>query len=194
TFSSAKRKKVKRERRRVEEAGIHFEWSRGDALDEKTWGQVYGFYASTFLKRGHDPYFPPTLFPMLAERLGGQLLVCLARRDGEPVACAIFFRDAKTLYGRYWGCAGEYHSLHFETCYYQGIDYCIANGLSVFEPGTQGEHKLVRGFEPTPTWAAHWLVHPGFRKAIGDWLKSERQSVEQYVASARSHLPWRQSE
>ncbi|MEM9386411.1 MAG: GNAT family N-acetyltransferase [Pseudomonadota bacterium] len=191
TFSSAKRKKVKRERRRVQEDGIRFDWRRGDTLDEGTWDQVYDFYASTFLKRGHDPYFPPTLFPMLAERLGGQLQVCLAQREGKPVAAAIFFRDAKTLYGRYWGCAGDYHSLHFETCYYQGIDYCIAEGIERFEPGTQGEHKLSRGFEPTATWSGHMIGEPAFANAIASYLESERNGVDRYMDSADEHLPFR---
>ncbi len=191
TFSSAKRKKVKRERRRVEEEGIRFDWRRGDEVDEITWQQVYDFYASTFLKRGHDPYFPQTLFPLLGERLGEQLQLCIARREGQAVAAAVFFRDDKTLYGRYWGCSAEYHSLHFETCYYQGIDYCIAEGLERFEPGTQGEHKLSRGFEPTATWSGHMIGEPAFANAIASYLERERDGVDQYMNSADGHLPFR---
>ncbi len=194
TFASAKRKKVKRERRRVTEAGVSFEWLPGAALDDATWRSVYGFYASTFLKRGHSPYFNQDLFRLLAERLGDRLLVCLARRDGRAAAAAIFFRDATTLYGRYWGCAEDCHSLHFETCYYQGIEFAIAEGLSRFEPGTQGEHKLARGFEPTPTWSAHVIGEPAFASAIADYLHRERDGVDAYMDAAGEHLPFRAGE
>ena len=111
-------------------------------------------YASTFLYRGRSPYLNEDFFLRIGASLPDQLLVILARQHGEPVATAICYRSADTLYGRYWGSTGNFHSLHFETCYYQGIDYCIANGLRSFEPGTQGEHKISRGFEPTLTWSA----------------------------------------
>ena len=194
TFTSAKRKKLKRERRRIDEAGIRFDWLRGDELDEATWADVYRFYASTFFKRGHSPYFSPALFQLLGERLGDQLSICLARRDGRPVATAVFFHDDTTLYGRYWGCEEDYHSLHFETCYYQGIEFCIRRGLQRFEPGTQGEHKLSRGFEPTATWSGHVIGEAAFGAAIGDYLARERHSVDAYMASAQDHLPFRRDE
>lgn len=192
-FASAKRKKVKRERRRVEEEGIRFEWLAGDAIDADTWRLIYRFYASTFLKRGHEPYFPQALFPLLGERLGDRLLVCLARHGaaGRPVAAAVFFRDDTTLYGRYWGCEANFHSLHFETCYYQGIDYCIREGLQRFEPGTQGEHKLTRGFEPTATWSGHVIGEPAFAQAIESYVRRERDGVDAYMGSASEHLPFR---
>ena len=107
------------------------------------------------------------------------------------MATAICFRSADTLYGRYWGSAGDFHSLHFETCYYQGIEYCIANGLRTFEPGTQGEHKLSRGFAPTETWSAHWLSHPQFAAAIDNYLDRERAHIDEYMDSARDHVPFR---
>ncbi|MEL7449688.1 MAG: GNAT family N-acetyltransferase [Pseudomonadota bacterium] len=193
-MKSRKAKKIRRERRRVAEAGIRFEWFDGDRVADAPWDDLYRFYASTFFARGRPPYFPPALFAELCNTMPEQLVVILARRDDLPVAAAICFRTDERFYGRYWGADGDYHSLHFETCYYQGIDYCIANGLRAFEPGTQGEHKLVRGFDPTVTWAAHWIAHPGFRKAIGNWLADERRSVDDYVNAAREHLPWRTSE
>ena len=113
----------------------------------------------------------------------------LAELEGTPIATAIFFRGGDTLYGRYWGAAAEFHSLHFETCYYQGIEYCIEQGLRRFEPGTQGEHKVPRGFEPTQTWSAHWIADPRFRRAIDSYLDQERAAVDEYmrqVAGARS--------
>jgi predicted N-acyltransferase len=192
TFTSAKRKKLKRERRRIEEQGIRFEWLGGQQIDEATWHDVYRFYASTFHKRGHSPYFSQPLFQLLAERLGPQLQVCLARHGSTAVAAAVFFRDDHTLYGRYWGCDGEYHSLHFETCYYQGIEFCIREGLQRFEPGTQGEHKLSRGFEPTATWSGHVIGEPAFASAIEHYLLREQAGVDAYMDAAGARLPFRE--
>ncbi|HVA54463.1 MAG TPA: peptidogalycan biosysnthesis protein, partial [Gammaproteobacteria bacterium] len=104
---------------------------------------------------------------------------------------AIFFKDTDTLYGRHWGCEREFHSLHFETCYYQGIDYCIREGLKHFNPGTQGEHKLARGFEPTATCSLHWIAEPTFRKPIADFLQQETRMVDGYIHEAALHLPFR---
>ena len=118
------------------------------------------------------------------------IMVKLARIKGEPVAAAIFFQDDHWLYGRYWGAAREVDSLHFEACYYQGIEWCIERGLDGFDPGTQGEHKLARGFEPTLTRSAHWFAHSGFSAAIGRYLERERVAVAEYVAAAATHLPF----
>jgi predicted N-acyltransferase len=192
TFASAKRKKVKRERRRIAEAGIHFDWLAGGEIDEVTWGDIYRFYSSTFLKRGHSPYFDLSLMQLLGQRLSDQMSVCLARRGELAVACAVFFHDSNTLYGRYWGCEEEFNSLHFETCYYQGIEFCIERGLQRFEPGTQGEHKLSRGFEPTTTWSGHVIGEPAFASAIADYLARERTGVDAYMDAAADHLPFRQ--
>ena len=121
-------------------------------------------HASTFLRHGHKPYLTRSFFSARgAQRLAAALLVKLARARGEPVAAAVFFRSADTLYGRYWGAEADYHSLHFETCYYQGIEFCIEHGLQRFEPGTQGEHKIARGFEPALTWSAHCIADAPLR-------------------------------
>ena len=112
-------------------------------------------------------------------------------RHGEPIAAAVFFRSSDTLYGRYWGAEADYHSLHFETCYYQGIDYCIEHGLAHFEPGTQGEHKLARGFEPTLTWSAHWIADAPLRRAIANYLTRESVAIDQYAAEASAHVPYK---
>ena len=119
-------------------------------------------------------------------------MVKVAQLHGRPIATAIFFRSDDTLYGRYWGSAADFHSLHFETCYYQGIEYCIEQGLRHFEPGTQGEHKVPRGFEPTTTWSAHWIADARFRRAISHYLEQERSAVDQYADSVREHTPFRQ--
>lgn len=191
SFTAEKRKKARRERRRVAEAGISFEHLSGRQIDDRLWAQLMPLYASSFLRRGRNPYLNEDFFRRIAATLPDNLLVILAKLRGEPVAVAICYRSADTLYGRYWGSAGDFHSLHFETCYYQGIEYCIANGLQKFEPGTQGEHKLARGFSPTETWSAHWLSHPQFAAAVDNYIERERAHIDEYMDSARDHVPFR---
>lgn len=192
SFTAEKRKKVRRERRRVAEAGIRFVELTGADLDPATLARVYALHARTFALRGNPPYFTPDFFARLAASLPAALLVKLAcDRHGEPVACAVFLRGEDALYGRYWGAAGDYHSLHFEACYYQGIEYCIREGLARFEPGTQGEHKIARGFAPTPVWSLHDIAHPAFRPAVADYLQRERAAVGEYIRAADGHVPFR---
>jgi hypothetical protein len=191
TFSADKRKKARRERRRVAEQGIVFQTLRGPELDDTLLAAIYGFHANTFAAHGHLPYLNLEALRALAHGLGERMIVKLARLGDEPVATAVFFRGGDTLYGRYWGAGGTYHSLHFETCYYQGIDLCIELGLQRFEPGTQGEHKLARGFEPALTWSAHWIADPPLRAAIAAYLRREQRAVENYAADAAEHLPFR---
>jgi predicted N-acyltransferase len=119
------------------------------------------------------------------------MIVKLALHAGRPVAAAVFFRSGDTLYGRYWGAEADYHSLHFETCYYQGIDYCIEHGLKRFEPGTQGEHKIARGFEPALTWSAHWIANVPLRRAIAAYLEREAGAIDAYASDADAHAPYR---
>ncbi len=191
TFRSEKRKKALRERRRVHEAGVRFRTLHGEQMDAGLWDIVFGFAAATFTARGHEHYLNVDFFRSIAAALPGTVMVKLAEYAGRPIATAIFFRGGNTLYGRYWGAAAEFHSLHFETCYYQGIEYCIEQGLANFEPGTQGEHKVPRGFEPTPTWSAHWIAEPRFRRAIHDYLDAERVAVDQYMHQVEEHVPFR---
>ena len=146
TFSSAKRKKAKRDRRRVREQGIEFRWLTGHEADASVWETAYEMIGNTFLLRGSMPYYDYDFFTTVSRLLPDNVLVILAERNRVPVAAAVFYRGPDTLYGRYWGSTSHYDSLHFETCYYQGIEYCIAHGISRFEPGTQGEHKVSRGF------------------------------------------------
>jgi predicted N-acyltransferase len=194
TFTAEKRKKAKRERRRVEEAGISFEMRRGDELDAREWRTVHRLHADTFRRHGHDPYLSLAFFGVVSRTLPGQPLVLLARQAGDIVATAIFFQGADTLYGRYWGADGAYHSLHFEACYHQGIEYCIAHGLARFEPGTQGEHKLARGFAPAFTHSAHEIRDPRFAQAIARFLDEERAAVRAYAADAGQHVPFRRTQ
>jgi uncharacterized protein len=191
TFTADKRKKARRERRRVAEAGIHFETRLGGDLDERTLDLVYAFHRDTFLRHGHEPYLTRQFFSEAARTLGDALMVKLAVHAGVPVAAAIFFWSSEALFGRYWGSADEFHSLHFEACYHQGIEFCIEHGIRRFEPGTQGEHKVSRGFEPTVTWSAHFIANRRFREAIADYLVHEGQSVDAYAEEVQTHVPYR---
>jgi predicted N-acyltransferase len=191
TFRADKRKKALRERRRVAEAGIRMEVVEGADMDPALWRIVFAFSERTFASHGHNHYLNAEFLQTVARRMPDAVMVVLARLHARPVAAAIFFRSHDTLYGRYWGSAGNYHSLHFETCYYQGIAYCIRHGLQRFEPGTQGEHKIARGFEPVATWSAHWLADVRIRRALELHLREEAVAVDAYMRAVREHLPFR---
>jgi predicted N-acyltransferase len=190
-FTAEKRKKARRERRRLQESGITFQTLAGGDIDQRLWHKIYAFHADTFARHGHSPYLNPGFFLEVAERLPDSIVVQLALSGSQPVAAAICFRGEGTLYGRYWGTSVEHHSLHFEICYYQGIDYCIRHGLQRFEPGTQGEHKVSRGFEPAYTWSAHWIADRRFRRAIGEYVQREGAAVTQYAADVSAHIPYK---
>jgi len=192
-FSAEKRKKARRERRRVLEQGIEFRTLTGADIDPGLLGVAWRYHADTFARHGHAPYLSRACFAALAAALGPAMLFKFALRAGRPVAVAIFFRSADTLFGRYWGAEADYHSLHFEACYHQGIDYCIQHGLSRFEPGTQGEHKVARGFEPVHTWSAHWIADPALRAAVARHLAAEGAAVDDYAAQVAAHTPFRRS-
>lgn len=191
TFNSVKRKKARRDRSHVAEQSIRFRWFTGPDLDPTVWNDVFPLISNTFLRRGSRPYLSYEFFCEISKRLPHSIVVLIAEREREAIAAAVFYRGADALYGRYWGSDGHYNALHFETCYYQGIDFCIAHGLDVFEPGTQGEHKISRGFTPVTTWSAHWLARPEFFAAIGEYLESESQHVEHYMEVVRAHTPYR---
>ena len=191
TFSSSKRKKARRDRRKVAEAGIRFRWLRGNELNSEIWDTVYRLISITFMRRGSLPYFTLQFFHEVSRSLPENLLVVLAEKDGVAIAAAVFFVGDTTLYGRYWGSDGHYDALHFETCYHQGIEYCIEHGLQLFEPGTQGEHKISRGFVPEETWSAHWLQHPQFLSAVGQYLDAERRHIDRYMSAVESHSPYK---
>ena len=191
TLSSRKRKNLRKERARVAEAGIHFRHLRGAAITPEIWRCFYRFYANTYLVRGRRPYLNLDFFLQLGQHMPDTLLLVLAEKDDSPVAGALFFQGEDTLYGRYWGCSNEHQFLHFETCYYQGIDHCIAQGLTRFDSGAQGEHKIQRGFEPVPTWSLHWIAHPAFREAIAEFVQDETRHVQHYLQHAAEYLPFR---
>lgn len=192
-LTAAKRKKIKRERRRVQEADIEFRVLRGGEVSEQEWTLYHALYRGTFDKRGGIPTLSLGFFREIARTMSDSLLLVFAYHHAEPVAAAFNLLGSKTLYGRHWGCFEDFHSLHFEACYYQGLDYCIANGLQRFEPGAQGEHKISRGFLPTRTWSAHWIADDRFRTAIGRFLDYEREEMEDYLAEMHARSPYKQA-
>ncbi|MBT8077596.1 MAG: GNAT family N-acetyltransferase, partial [Gammaproteobacteria bacterium] len=192
-FSSRKRKKVRQDRRKIAAQGITFRWLRGSEISADTWQEVYRLISITFMRRGSMPYYDCGFFRQVSAQLGEGIAVVLAELNSEVVAAAVFFVGADTLYGRYWGSAGYFDALHFETCYYQGIDFCIRNRIGHFEPGTQGEHKISRGFVPETTWSAHWLARPEFFEAIGRFLDDEGKHVDRYADAVRAHSPYRKN-
>lgn len=194
TFNAEKRKKLKRERRRVLEQQIEIDIFDGHQATAEHWQVFHRFYCNTFDRRGGHPTLSEGFFRHLGENLPDNVVLMLAKHEGRYVAGALSLRSSDTLYGRHWGCEETFHSLHFELCYYQGIDYCIAHGLKHFEPGAQGEHKVARGFEPTTTWSAHWIANPGFAQAIDDYLARERPAIEEYRQELHDHLPFKKGE
>jgi predicted N-acyltransferase len=191
SFTADKRKKAKRERRRVAEQGIRFETLRGLEIDGAAIDEVFDLHRATFLRHLNEPYLTRACFRALPAALGDGFMIKRARLGNETVAAAVFFEGGDALYGRYWGAYEQHHSLHFETCYHQGIDYCIERGLSRFESGAQGEHKVARGFAPSTTWSMHWIVDPRFRAAIADYLRREGEDRDDYARYIAAHVPYR---
>ncbi|NBB91567.1 MAG: GNAT family N-acetyltransferase [Gammaproteobacteria bacterium] len=172
------RKNILAERRRVHEAGWRFRWRDGASLEESEIDLVDRCYQTTFALYGNLPSLNREFFTRAASRFGQQFLICIADLHGEDLACAVFWRDGKRLYGRYWGSLVDTRDVHFETCYYQGVDYCIRHGLEGFEPGAQGEHKIRRGFLPSRTRSFHYIRHPGLREGVRRWLAAEGEYLE----------------
>lgn len=193
-LSSDKRKKLLRERRRVAEAGLHFVHHRGDELSEADWSDVYAMYANTYAERGQYPYLSREFFLDFGRTAGTPLRVIAAYEGQRRVAAAICVLGGDTLYGRNWGARGFYHSLHFETCYYQGIELCIREGLGRFDAGVQGAHKLARGFDPVVTRSAHWLADARLSAAVEAFLQRERAAVEAERWELLEHSAFRAAE
>lgn len=193
SLSSAKRKNIRRERRKVADAGIRFRLIDGHQAIERDWAVFHRFYESTFDRRGGIPTLSLTFFQRLAESAPEVPLLIMAEHDRRAVAAAYCLVGDNTLYGRHWGCGEFYDQLHFETCYYQGQTYCIEHGLNRFEPGAQGEHKIARGFLPTETLSAHWLADSDFATAIGRHLVHERDGMREYQSEMHTHSPYRKT-
>ena len=190
-LTSRKRKKIRRERRYVKEAAIRMEIIHGDEASDEHWQIMHDFYRSTFERKSGIPTLSLGFFHEISRNMGQQVLLVFAWHEDEAVAGAINLRGDSALYGRHWGCREQYHSLHFETCYYQGIDYCIRHGLTLFEPGAQGEHKISRGFLPTLTWSAHWISDASFRVAVDRFVAHEHELVLEYRDDLQRCSPFR---
>lgn len=193
TCSASKRKMIKRERRKVSEQGISLIRIVGTDISDTQWQIFYEFYAMTYFKRQSQPYLNLAFFRQIAVNMPEQLLLIMAIKDGKYIAAALNFIGSDTLYGRYWGCYDEYSHLHFETCYYQGLDYCIEQGLKRFDSGAQGEHKIARGFQPISTYSAHWIKDTRFAKAIAQFLAREQHTIQAYKQDATTYLPFKQN-
>ncbi len=191
SFTAEKRKKTRRERRRVSELGIHFDTLHGGELTKSRVDEAFDLHRATFLRNHNEPYLTRQSFHRLAKTMGDSFMVKRARRGEETLAMSVFFRGSDALYGRYWGAYEQHHSLHFETCYHQGIEYCIQHGIARFESGAQGEHKVARGFSPATTWSLHWIVDPRFRAAIADYLEREGEDREDYARFIAAHVPYK---
>ena len=191
TFISRKRKKVKRERRMVTEQNISIEVIHGNEANEQLIELAHQFYTDTFDRKHGIPTLNANFFKEICQTMGDQIVFMFARLDNDYIACAITLRDNHSLYGRFWGCKQDFHSLHFETCFYQGIEYCIANKLQRFEPGAQGEHKITRGFLPTKTWSAHWINESQFRNAIYTFCQNEQRAMHGQCEDLLELSPYR---
>ena len=190
-FKSRKRKSVKKEREALRQQEITITRLNGSDISDHDWTYFYNCYQSTYLKRGMQGYLKLPAFKLMAKTMSDQMLMVMAKDDNEnTLACALYFLDSETLYGRYWGCMHDIPGLHFELCYYQGIEYCIEHGLQRFDPGTQGEHKIGRGFEPTYTYSYHWIAHPDFRQAVARFVKEEADHTQIYKQDCYKHLPF----
>ncbi|MGE0233656.1 MAG: GNAT family N-acetyltransferase [Flavobacteriaceae bacterium] len=194
TLASRKRKAIRRERRQAAENGITFRHLRGGEITEADWDAFFRFYMDTGSRKWGSPYLNRAFFSAMGRAMGERVLLIMAMRDGAPVAGALNLIGGDALYGRYWGTLIDQPFLHFETCYYQAIDFAIAHGLSRVEAGAQGPHKIARGYRPVITHSAHWIRHQGLRRAVADYLRSERPAVEREADALAQHLPFRRGE
>ncbi len=194
-FNSRKRKNVKKERINVTTQGIKVVRLHGDNLTEENMRFFYDCYKQTYLKRsGHDGYLTESFFQQIFRNLHHNLMLVIALKGDQPIASALFVFDQNQLCGRYWGALEEIHSLHFECCYYQGIEFCIEQNIAHFNPGTQGEHKILRGFEPIYCYSNHSLKELAFHEAVERFVQQETPQIEQYKNNSEKLLPFRQTD
>jgi predicted N-acyltransferase len=193
-MNHVKRKKIRQERRKVREAGIEFEWLEGTAIDERHWAFFSRCYQQTYREHRSTPYLNLDFFRRIGAALPEHTLLIIAKRSGKPVAASFNVRSRHSLFGRYWGALEFHPALHFEACYYQGIEYCIARGLQSFEGGAQGEHKIARGLLPVETCSTHWLAHPEFASAVEEFLARETRGMANYVDELNDRSPFKMVE
>jgi predicted N-acyltransferase len=191
-FTSRKRKNVRKERKALVDKGITFEVLSGDQIQQQHWDVFYKFYVITYAKRsGHGGYLNKDFFRLLSETMSDHIVLVMAKRNDQYIAGALNFKDGSNLYGRYWGALEHHEFLHFETCYYQGIEFCIEQGLLRFDPGVQGEHKIQRGFEPVFTYSAHWIRDEAFRLAIEKAVTEEDSYINAYYQETSAAVPFK---
>lgn len=186
-----KRKQIVKERRELAEAGLIISRLSGDAITTAHATLFYDFYRSTTEKMGAIPYLTPEFYQKVFAELRHRIVLFMAERAGKPIAASLCYTKGDSLFGRYWGAAEEVRNLHFELCYYRPIEYAIEKRLRLFEAGAQGEHKVARGFLPALTYSAHWIRHPQFAKAIGNFIAEEKVSIANYFQSMKEHSPYR---
>ena len=191
TFTSRKRKNTRKERASIKQQGIKIRQLQGQDITAQDIDFFYLTYQLTYLKKGHQPHLSFDFFKQIFNSLADNILLIIANHDGDDVACALFFYDDTQLYGRYWGCKESFKNLHFELCYYQGIAFCIEHNLQCFNPGTQGEHKIQRGFEPVLTHSYHWVKHGAFKDAIKEFCQLECEHMQSYQQQCRQALPFK---
>ncbi|MBT9370234.1 GNAT family N-acetyltransferase [Rhizobium sp. CSW-27] len=193
-LSSSKRKNLRKERRAALEGGLSIDWLTGRDLTEDIWDQFFAFYMDTGSRKWGRPYLNRRFYSLIGERMAEDILLVMAKRDGRYVAGAINFIGEEALFGRHWGCIEDHPFLHFEVCYHQAIDFALEKGLARVEAGAQGEHKLARGYLPITTHSAHYIAHPGLRRAVADYLDQERRQVEYTGEVLTEHSPFRKGE
>jgi uncharacterized protein len=191
-LSSRKRKAIRKERAAAQQA-VEIVHLNGAEISEAHWDAFWAFYQDTGARKWGRPYLSRAFFSLLGERLAERVLLILALRDGQPIAGALNLLGRQALYGRYWGCVEDVPFLHFELCYYQAIEAAIARGLGRVEAGAQGAHKLARGYRAVPTWSAHYIADPGFRRAVADFLRRERPAVAHEIAALDELAPFRRA-
>jgi len=190
-LSSRKRKVLRRERRDANAAGLTFHTLTGSDITESHWDAFYRFYHSTVDRKWGSAYLTRRFFSLLGERLGHKVVLMYAENAGVPVAGALNLAGSEALYGRNWGCRGDWPFLHFELCYYRAIDWAIEHGLKRVEAGAQGRHKIQRGYLPKPTYSAHWIAHTGLRRAVESFLVEERAGIQQDMLALAEESPFR---
>ncbi len=190
-LSHDKRKKIRQERRRVAEADVRMRRLTGNEATGADWDFLTLCYRRTYREHRSSPYLNRRFFGMLAERMPDHVLLVIAERDGRPIAAALDLFGPEALYGRYWGSVEHVPGLHFETCYYQAMEFCIERGIALFEGGAQGEHKHARGFLPESTRSFHWLAHPAFNRAVDEYLASEGAHIGAYLDELNDRSPFR---
>jgi len=189
-LASRKRKMIRKERAAAIE-GLEIVRLSGDAIEERHWDAFWRFYQDTSARKWGRPYLTRNFFTLLGERMADRVLLIMALRGGKPIAGALNLIGSDALYGRNWGAVEDVPFLHFELCYYQAIDAAIERGLKRVEAGAQGEHKLARGYEPVPTWSAHYIPNPGFRRAVADYLEHERRAIEHNIEQLGEFTPFK---